>query len=196
LKRRFRKQLLQKRDSIPPEEKKRKDKAVLERLCALEEFKEAKSILLYVSFRSEVDTGICLKHIIALGKKLVLPVVDAERRALSLYETRDTSELRPGYMGIPEPEKRPDRKVTLKGVDLVIIPGVGFDVSGGRLGYGGGYYDRLLGYESKRLAGMKRHIVTLALAYEEQIGREIPAERHDIKVDMIVTDMRLIRCAK
>ncbi len=166
----------------------------MERLCSLEEFTKAKSILLYVSFRSEVDTGKCLRHVLALGKKLVLPVVDAEHHALRLYETRDVSELRSGYMGIPEPQKRPDRRVTLRGIDLVIIPGVGFDTRGGRLGYGGGYYDRLLSYESKRLARVKKHIITVALAYEEQVGKKIPVERHDIKVDMIVTDSRLIRC--
>ncbi len=98
-------------------------------------------------------------------------------------------------MGIPEPDVRENRRVTIKDIDLVVIPGTGFDIQGNRLGYGGGYYDRLLGYESKQLAEVE-HIPTVALAFEEQIGEEIPAEPHDIQVDMIITDKRLIRCTK
>nr|MBC8412083.1 5-formyltetrahydrofolate cyclo-ligase [bacterium] len=86
-----------------------------------------------------------------------------------------------------------NREATLQDVDLVIIPGTGFDTDGNRLGYGGGYYDRLLSIESKRLAQVE-HIPTVALAFEEQIGEEIPAEPHDIKVDIIITDERTIYC--
>jgi 5-formyltetrahydrofolate cyclo-ligase len=96
-------------------------------------------------------------------------------------------------MGIPEPDIRENRRATIKDIDLVVIPGTGFDIKGNRLGYGGGYYDRLLSYESKQLAEVE-HITTIALAFEEQIGDEIPAEPHDIQVDMIITDKQLIRC--
>jgi 5-formyltetrahydrofolate cyclo-ligase len=194
LKKHLRSHLLKKRDSIPPRLKSLKEEAIKKRLFALKEFSRAKSVLFYVSFRSEVDTTGCLLDVIRSGKRLVLPVVDTEHSAIRLYEVSELSRLVPGYMGIPEPEKRDDLRVTLKEVDLVIIPGTGFDITGTRLGYGGGYYDRLLGYESKRLARVKKHITTIALAFEEQIGEKIPAEPHDIKVDMIVTDERLIKC--
>ena len=93
----------------------------------------------------------------------------------------------------PEPAVEESRRVTLRDIDLVVIPGTGFDVKGNRLGYGGGYYDRLLSYEATQMSRAE-HIPTVALAFEEQIGDEIPAEPHDIKVDIIITDKRIIRC--
>ncbi|GBD97719.1 putative 5-formyltetrahydrofolate cyclo-ligase [bacterium BMS3Abin06] len=194
MKKRLRAKLLKKRDSIPPEQKVLKEAEIEKRLFALDAFKKAKSLLLYVSFRSEVDTTGYLNDVIKLGKKLILPAVDSRHKELKLYEVRDTSELVPGYMGIPEPGVRENRRATLKEIDLVIIPGTGFDVKGNRLGYGGGYYDRLLSFESRQLANADHHIMTIALAFEEQIGEKIPAEPHDIKVDIIITDKRLIYC--
>jgi 5-formyltetrahydrofolate cyclo-ligase len=170
LKKPLRHHLINKRDAITPQKKKLKEAAIEKRLFALDLFREATCVLFYVSFRSEVNTRKCLSDVIKAGKKLVLPRVDTVHQTIRLYETRALSELKPGYMGIPEPEGREDRKVSLRGIDLVIIPGVGFDLRGTRLGYGGGYYDRLLSYESKRLARVKKHIATIALAFEEQIG--------------------------
>jgi 5-formyltetrahydrofolate cyclo-ligase len=194
MKNKIRRDLLKQRDAITPEQKILKESAIEERLFCLDAFKQATSILLYVSFRSEVDTRRYLDDVIKLNKKLVLPAVDSKHRKLNLYEVRDISELEPGYMGILEPRAIDGMSVTLKDIDLVIIPGTGFDRNGNRLGYGGGYYDKLLSYESKQLSGVDKHITTIALAFEEQVGDDIPAEPHDINVDMIVTDKRLIKC--
>jgi len=67
-------------------------------------------------------------------------------------------------------------------------------LKGNRLGYGAGYYDKLLSHKSKRLSKTKGRITTIALAFEEQIAEKIPSEPHDIRVDLIVTDKRLIHC--
>lgn len=194
MKSKLRKEFIKKRDSIPPEKKRTKEAAIEKKLFSIKWFKMADSILLYVSFRSEVNTMNYLEDIITSGKRLVLPRVDTRHRNLRLFEVSNTDELSPGYMGIPEPKISRAREVSLSEIDLVIIPGTGFDVSGSRIGYGGGYYDRLLSYESKQLARVERHIPTVALAFEEQIGENIPAEPHDIKVDRIVTDKRVIQC--
>ncbi len=191
MKKKIRARLLRKRDSIPPELKVQKEAAIEKRLFALEEFRKAKSILAYVSFRSEVDTTRFLQDIINLGKRLILPVVDSRHRVLKLYEVKETSELEHGYMGILEPGVRENREVTLSDIDLVIIPGAGFDLKGNRLGYGGGYYDKLLSSTTPTPTPF-----LVALAFEEQVSEEIPSETHDIKVDMIITDKRLIRCAE
>ncbi len=193
MKKRIREKLLKRRDAIPLEVKELKEAAIEKKLFELKVFNESKCILMYVSFRSEVDTRSYLDDIIGSGKKLVLPVVDARHNVLKLYEVKDTSELAPGYMGIPEPNIRENRRTTIKDIDLVVIPGTGFDTKGNRLGYGGGYYDRLLSFESKQLANVE-HIPTIALAFEEQIGDDIPSEQHDITVDIIITDERLIDC--
>jgi 5-formyltetrahydrofolate cyclo-ligase len=194
MKRRLRKNFISRRDAIPPHIRRTKEAAIENRLFSLKEFNDASNILCYVSFRSEVSTQNILEDIITTGKNLILPRVDTRHRRLRLFFVEDLSELREGYMGIPEPPLRKSHEAFLANVDLVIIPGTGFDTNGARLGYGGGYYDRLLSYESKQLAGIDRHIMTVALAFEEQIGRNIPAEPHDIKVDIIITDRRKIRC--
>ena len=193
LKKRLREKLLKRRDAIPPDLKSAKESAIEDRLFSLDVFKMARSILMYVSFRSEVDTRNYLNDIIQLGKKLVLPLVDTRHKVLKLYEINSPDELKPGYMGILEPGVLRYRRCSLKDIDLVIIPGTGFDPKGNRLGYGGGYYDRLLSMEARELAEID-HITTVALAFEEQIGEEIPSEPHDIKVDMIITDERIIKC--
>ena len=131
----------------------------------------------------------CLQDVVRLGKRLALPAVDPAHKELKIFEVRDISELVSGYMGIPEPEITGNREISLRDIDIVIIPGAGFDIKGNRLGYGAGCYDRLLSASGK-------HLTTIALAFEEQIVERIPAESHDIKVDMIVTDKRVIRCAR
>ena len=195
MKKRIREKLLKQRDSIPPELKSEKEFEIKDRLFSSDFFKNAQSILMYVSFRSEVDTREYLDDIIKLGKKLVLPLVDTRHKVLKLYEVKDSNELKAGYMGIPEPGILRYRRCPLKDIDLVIIPGTGFDPKGNRLGYGGGYYDKLLSLESRELAEVD-HITTVALAFEEQIGEKIPSEPHDIKVDMIVTDKKIIQCGQ
>ena len=193
MKKRLREKLLKTRDSIHTEIRAVKESEIENRLFSLDIFKQAKPILMYVSFRSEVATRTSINTIIKLGKKLVLPLVDTRHKVLKLYEVKSIDELKPGYMGILEPGILRYRRCSLKEIDLVIIPGTGFDPGGNRLGYGGGYYDRLLSMEARELAEVN-HIPTIALAFEEQIGEEIPSEPHDIKVDMIVTDKRLIKC--
>lgn len=180
----------QTRDAIPPDLKKKKDAAIRKRLYRLSEFMKADNILLFASFRSEVNTGAILTHVLKLGKRLTLPRVDARRRMLRLYEVKDANELSPGYMGISEPSAEIDREIPLGSIDLAVVPGIGFDATGNRLGYGGGYYDRLLSAAGEQ----KARIFTLSLAFEEQITEALPSEPHDVRIDMIITDKRLIRC--
>lgn len=186
--------LLAKRDSIAVEDKKAKDSAIRKRLFSLEYFKEAKTILFYASFRSEAETIKAIQNTLKLKKRVALPVVDTEHKQLKLYEVHDISELSTGYMGIPEPVAVRALNMSLNEIDIEIIPGIGFDLKGNRLGYGAGYYDKLLSHKSKRLSKTKGRITTIALAFEEQIAEKIPSEPHDIRVDLIVTDKRLIRC--
>ncbi len=183
----LRKSLLLKRDGIAPAERISKDKEIRERLFSLDVFKNAKTILFYASFRSEVGTLECIRTALELGKNTALPLVDFKKKELLLFRIKDIAELEPGYRHIPEPGIIKNRDIALGDINVVIIPGAGFDLNGNRLGYGAGYYDRLL-------SNTKRHISTIALAYEEQITEEIPVEPHDVQVDAIVTDKRLINC--
>jgi 5-formyltetrahydrofolate cyclo-ligase len=187
LKKGIRDKLLLIRDSLNPAVKQEKDAAVRERLLSLDEFKHAQTILFYASFRSEVDTIQLIKESLGMNKKIALPKVDNGRKKLEIYTIHDYSEVVPGYAGIPEPLPAVHREVIIDDIDMVVVPGAGFDIKGNRLGYGAGYYDRMLSQSINR-------ITAVALAYEEQIFENIPVESHDVKVDMIVTDKRMIRC--
>jgi 5-formyltetrahydrofolate cyclo-ligase len=183
----LRQEILAKRDAIPPAVRKAKDRAIGERLLGLEEFRAAHMIFYFASFRSEVDTSGLIRKSLESDRKVVLPKVDAINHALLLFEIRSPDELAPGYMSIPEPSViAEERQVNINDVDAVIIPGACFDESGNRIGYGGGYYDRLL-------EGLRKDIPVIAPAYEEQIVDSIPADPHDRKVTIIITDRRQIR---
>lgn len=183
----LRQETILKRDAIPENIKKEKDTAIRQGIIRLPEFTGAKTILFYASFRSEVDTREMIKITLSQGKRVILPKVDKENKKLKLYEIKDMNELAKGYMGILEPSISEGKLTELDDIDLIIIPGAAFDVSGNRLGYGAGFYDRLL-------AGIKNKIPGIAPAYEEQIIEKIPSEPHDVKVTKIVTDKRVIEC--
>lgn len=185
MKKTIRQEVLIKRDEIPPDIKSIKDSLIRKRLISLPEFIAAKTILFYASFRSEVETLSMIKESLKTGKRIVLPKVDIERHMLMLYEMKDMTALTKGYMGIPEPLAANERALSIDDIDLVIIPGAAFDPSGNRLGYGAGHYDMLL-------AERKKKIPVIALAYEEQVVDSIPSEKHDVKVDVIITDQRVI----
>jgi len=204
----LRQEILLKRDAIPENIKEEKDAAIRQRIIQLPEFTDAKTILFYASFRSEADTIEMIKISLSHGKQVILPKVDKENKRLLLYEIKDINELVQGYMDILEPSVSEERLTGLADIDLIIIPGSAFDVSGSRLGYGAGFYDRLLaginpvrnfvsnGAEQRGLIsnGVKNKIPIIAPAYEEQIMKNIPSEPHDVKVDKIVTDKRVIEC--
>lgn len=182
----LRKEILSKRDRIPLAVKKIKDKAIEARLFNLNEFKMAKTISFFASFRSEVDTIGMIKRSLEAGITVVLPRV--EGKDLVLYQIKGLQELVPVYMGIPEPSVlTDDRKITINEVDVIVIPGAAFDETGNRIGYGGGFYDRLL-------AELETPVPVIAPTYEEQVIESVPAESHDRKVNIIVTDLREIRC--
>ena len=186
---RIRQDVLTKRDSLGPDIRKAKDDRIKERLFSLPEFQQAPILFLFASFRSEVSTFTQIAEALTLGKRVILPSVDSMNKELRLYEIKGLSELSAGYMGIPEPAVTEDRERDINDVTLVIMPGAAFDPKGNRLGYGGGYYDRLL-------SRLRRKIPLVALAYEEQLVDSLPAGPHDIRVHMIVTDRRVIHCRK
>ena len=185
----LRKEAIGKRDAIPPAERRKKDALIMQRLFDLQEFKTARTMLFYASFRTEVNTAKLIEECLKMGKTVFVPKVNKARHRLDLYEIKTLRELLPGYMGIPEPSLPHDRFREIKDVDSVIVPGAGFDRSGNRLGYGAGYYDILL-------SDVKKKIPFIALGYEEQILDLIPSENHDVRVDIIVTDDQVIKVSK
>ncbi|MCX7913310.1 MAG: 5-formyltetrahydrofolate cyclo-ligase [Thermodesulfovibrionales bacterium] len=183
VKREIRKEVITLRDSISAQDRKIKDQKIKDTLINLPEFKEAQRILLYASYKSEVDTLGLIKYCLSINKSIALPKVNRESFELQIYEIKDLSEIQPGYQNILEPDVPHDRMLTIKDIDLVIVPGVAFDENCNRLGYGKGCYDKMLKSKEAPL---------IALAYEEQIVPLIPSEPHDIRMDKIITDERII----
>lgn len=144
-------------------------------------WRASRVVLAYASFRQEVDTFPLLAEALARGKELVLPRVDRASRSLDLLRVKDLeTDLRPGYQGILEPDPARCAPTDPHLIDLVLVPGVVFDRRGFRLGYGGGYYDRLLGSLPRA--------VRVGLAFSLQVVEEIPVLPHDLPVDILVTE--------
>ena len=184
----LRQELLSRRDLIPLPVRHAKDRLICMSVAGLEEFIRSANVFSFASFRSEIDTRPIMKEVLSSGKTLILPKVDSLNRRLDLYQVPDLEELVPGFMSIPEPSVLTDsRKREISDADLVIIPGAGFDEKGNRIGYGGGFYDRLL-------SSLPQGVPVVAPAYEEQLEQSIPSESHDVRVSIIVTDRRTIFC--
>lgn len=166
--------------------------ALSERICstleALPEYRCAETICSYVGVGSEVLTGGLLKAGMAGGKRVVVPYVD--RRRLGLFRLADPVELEPAPFGLLEPRlelrERDARQAEAWEVDLFVVPGLAFDPSGARLGYGKGYYDDLL-----RLAHWESPRVGLAFAC--QLVRKLPVSEYDVSMHVVITESMVYR---
>ncbi len=183
----LREEILARRDALPPRERARLSMAVWLLLSEMEAFAKAGRILFYASFRSEVETYDMMLSCLRMGKQVALPRAEPRSSQLFFYRVENLDELESGAYGILEPSPRPRNLVDASTFDLVVVPGSVFDPRGQRIGYGGGYYDRFLVNEG---AGLKR----AGLAYGFQVVPRIPDQDHDVSVDWIVTDERLIQC--
>ena len=159
-----------------------KSMQIFEQLITVPEFKRADRIYTYVSMDNEIDTIMLIDYSLSLEKRVFVPRVSG--RDMEFYEISDISELSPGYMGIYEPDingREPDYSRT----GFMCMPGLAFDKSHNRIGYGGGFYDRYLSVENK--------LYKAALAYEAQLLESIPAQDGDVRPDMIVTEESIYR---
>jgi len=181
----MRRQVLARRDALPAEIRAAASAAIATRILALPEFASAQAVLLTLPFRSEWDTLPLVRAALARGKTVAIPRVDAQARMLELHAISDPHrDVVASRQGIPEP--LPDcPTVARDAIDFVLVPGVAFDLAGRRLGYGGGYYDRLLPLLRPRVA-------RVAGTLELQIVDLVPAAPHDLLVGTIVTETRML----
>ncbi len=180
LKEDLRKQVLDARFRLSPEERKAKSREIEKRLFGLPEFQAARTVMFFASFRSEVETRDMIRRALGEGKRVVLPRVKGKELALFQIKEFD-ADVGPGAWGIPEPVY--GTPVEVQDIDFIVLPGAVFDERGNRLGYGAGFYDKLLSaYEG----------MTVALAFEMQIAPQVPADSHDVPVKKIVTEKRII----
>lgn len=149
------------------------------------EWNRAKCVLMYYPLPDELDLRPVLREALAAGRVVALPRYQADRGEYEAAIIQDEGrDLHPGWAGIPEP--RPScPPVALKRLDLALVPGLGFDRGGRRLGRGKGFYDRLL---------VSVHGIRCGVAGEWQVLGAVPAEPHDEPVDCILTPLRWICC--
>jgi 5-formyltetrahydrofolate cyclo-ligase len=184
-KRSVRERILRARDAMPAHLRVAASTAIAATLSRRPDFIAARVVLLTLPFGSEWDTRLLLSTALAQGKTVAVPRVNQERRMLEIHAVCDAArEIAPGYRGIPEP--RADcPPVAVATIDWVLVPGVAFDAEGRRVGYGGGYYDRLLPL-------LERSAARVAGAFELQFVERVPAAPHDTAVDAIVTERRTL----
>ena len=184
----IRNHIRQQRRNQSPSIIQRKSKAIWVSLSSIQEFNRADTIAFYVSIarEREVDTTTMIEESLSLGKRICIPKV-VKNNALRFIEIRSMKDLNKGSFGILEPAG--GSRILPQAIDLVIVPGVAFDKSGNRLGFGKGYYDKFL---SKLEDGTP----IIALAFDFQIVDGISSSKNDVKVHKIITETRIIECLK
>lgn len=145
---------------------------------SLPEYQNAEAVLAYYPIRSEVDTIPILQHALDTQKKLYLPCVQGEQ--MDFYRVNSLRSLVSGAFSIPQPEKNEDC-YACDTPAVMLVPGVGFDFSGNRIGYGAGYYDRYF-------AAHQNVFLKIGLAFECQCLRQLAAEPFDIPMQMLITE--------
>jgi 5-formyltetrahydrofolate cyclo-ligase len=174
------------RDALSKDKRSKKSAAIMKRLFGFANFLEARIVLFYMSYSSEVDTEPVVRKALELEKIVALPLVDSKKKEIVPFRIENLDrDLRPGYRGIREPIPQRCKQIPVQYINLAIIPGVAFDERGGRIGHGMGIYDRFI----PRLDITTRKV---ALAFECQIGPQIPMEPHDRYTDIIITEKRII----
>lgn len=186
----LRKYILTRRDRSPLSHRLILSRHITYRFQNLAEYKKSTLPLFFISFRSEVNTHELIKARLCRGQPTAVPRTDIKNRRLELFLISDWDrDLVQGAYGILEPSSKTSVKITPSEIDLVVVPGSVFDLSCGRFGYGGGFYDRFLSTDAP-------NAVRTALAFDFQVRPAIPTEPHDEPMDIIITERQVIRCGE
>ncbi len=180
----IRKRLLGLRNSLSTEQITAGSGEIVTRLMWIEEIRKAATLMVYLSFGSEVDLDGLIRWCWGEGKRIVVPFCRPESRELTACRIDGFNELETGHYGIRAPKEGLIRPVDGGEIEVILVPAVAFDRRGYRIGYGGGYYDRFLPQAPQA--------VKIGVAFASQIIEEIPVDGHDLPVDMIVTEREVI----
>lgn len=173
-KQQLRQRIREQKRAMKPEQVKNASRHLTAAFLASYQYRNAKSIYGYLPFNQEVDTRAILTQALSDGKRVALPKTYGEQ--MHFIWITDLAAVQKAALGCPEPIA--DTPVADDPDALVLLPGLAFDLRGGRMGYGGGYYDRFLAEESHP---------TVALCYGFQLVSRVPAEKHDLRIDCIIS---------
>jgi 5-formyltetrahydrofolate cyclo-ligase len=185
----LRQSIIAAREKVPAPERMRQSRAVIGFVCDLPAYRQAQTVLGYLNFGAELAAELWVQQALADGKRVLLPRVNRASKRLDLYQVHDLRhDVAPGLWGIREPLADRCIKEEAPGtVDFMLLPGVAFTREGARLGYGGGFYDKLLAHIPQRPT-------LVAGAFALQVVQDIPQENTDRKVEWLVTENETIRC--
>lgn len=171
------------RNSIPDKFRKIKSTKIINNLSYIIENKKYNTFFVYNSFSSEVETGELIKKLEKLNKEILIPKCNTDDLTMKAVKYKSTDRFFKNIYGIEESTADDD---FCNLADVIIVPGIAFDVFGNRIGFGKGYYDKFI-------CSLKNKPLIVGLCFEEQITRsEISSDEHDVKMDILVTDERII----
>ena len=184
----LRQDILRQRDALTLPDVKERSLAIARRFIKTSFFQRAKTILCYYPKGKEVNTELIIQYAFRSGKTIVLPATQSSTRTLRLYRIKNLqTDLVIGQYGIKEPNPETCKEMALRDIDLILIPAIALDQEGNRIGYGLGYYDRLLASYTGP---------TVAVVYDFQVLLRVPQELHDIPLHYIITESRFVQCRK
>jgi 5-formyltetrahydrofolate cyclo-ligase len=178
----IRQRIEQQRRNLPKEWIAARSAEIITRVTSLPEFQMARTVHTYVAWRSEVDNHALIKEMLQGDRRVVVPVVDLATRTLRHSQIEQFEDLASGTFGILEPPPERVQPVPISEIDLIIVPGIAFDRSGNRIGFGGGYYDDFL---------RQTRAVKIGLCFQFQVIDQIPTRVQDERVDILVTEKRV-----
>ena len=182
-KRALRREVLAVRDALPAEDRRARSEAIAARFLALPELADVGTVMAFWSFGSEVDTAPLMEGLLAERRITAMPRIEGADVVPVAYRPGDA--MRRATFGAFEPVG--GRVLDPTELDVVVVPGVAFDRSGRRVGYGGGFYDRLL-------PTLRPGVPAIAVAFSPQVVADVPAGGMDRRVDAIITEREVIRC--
>ncbi|MCI6691697.1 MAG: 5-formyltetrahydrofolate cyclo-ligase [Clostridium sp.] len=176
------------RNSLDKEVKEAMDDEIYNKLITSDLYIKAKNIFIYLSFGSEIQTNNIITKALRDEKEVYIPKVYKKNKLMKAVRLKSFNDLKENSMGILEPIDD-SNYIDKREIDLILVPGVVFDLNGNRIGYGGGYYDRYL----QDIKEIRNKVV---LAYDLQIVDSINPDIHDIAFDYIITNTRLEKIIK
>lgn len=190
----LRKKMEKARDAIGAEESEKKSKQACEHVLAhsiltQRPMDKPLTICTYMPFRSELNIAPVMEWCWEQNIRVLVPRAHRLTRTLHIHAIKSYNDLETGAWGIREPKHNAPSWELDSPIDLMIIPGLAFDVRGGRLGYGGGYYDSFV-RSFQRVFQRKqwKSPLLMSVAFDLQVVDHVPMERHDFKIDVIITE--------
>lgn len=175
----IRKNILNKLKNLSEDYVKQSEEIIYKKLFLDDDFKNAKCVALTIPFGTEINTYPIIENLLKNKKIVCSPVCIKETREMIFYKFDKVEDLVEGYYGIKTPMEIKENIIKKENIDLILVPGVGFDKNNYRIGFGGGYYDRYL----KDFKGN-----TISLALKEQKIEKVPTDQYDLPVQKVITN--------